>query len=56
MAWWARNLTSIHEDVGLIPDLIWWVNVQALQKATVQVTVVVWIQGCGCGAALQLQL
>ena len=30
MAQRAKNLTSIHEDVGLIPGLLPWVNNPAL--------------------------
>ena len=26
VAQWVKNLTSIHEDVGLIPGLTWWVE------------------------------
>ena len=26
MAYWVKNPTSIHEDVGSIPDLIQWVK------------------------------
>ena len=26
VAWWVKNPTSTHEDVGSIPGLAWWVK------------------------------
>ena len=44
------NLTSIHEDTGLIPRYVQWAKDPALLRAVVQVADVAQIQHCyGCG-------
>ena len=46
----VKNMTSIHEDEGLIPGLTHWVKETALLQAAVQVTDEAWIWlCCGCG-------
>ena len=35
MAQWVKNLTSIHEEVGLIPDLAQWVQDLVLSQVAV---------------------
>ena len=35
MVQWVKNLTSIHEEVGLIPGLIQWIKFPAFLQAAV---------------------
>ena len=50
------NPISIHEDVGLIPDLTQWVKDLVLPRAVVWVPDVAWILCCcDCGIGRRLQ-
>ena len=48
MVQWVKNLTSIHEDVGLIPGLAQGVKDLGSPQAVVYVTEAAWIPHC-CG-------
>ena len=55
VAQWVKNTTSIHEDLGFIPGLVYGLRIWRCHKLQLQVADAAQILrccGCGCGIVL----